>query len=182
MNLVLIGFMGVGKTSVGKRLAERLGCPLIETDALIEEAFSMTITEIFKRYGEVSFRKKEKTVVKRISKLRRCVIATGGGVVLDRENIDRLKAHGLLIHLSLSPRTIYRRIGYQAIRPLLQTDNPWKTLEALFHAREALYRAYSHFTVDRNGLNVEKTVERVLEIVASYGGAGRLQRLLARKG
>jgi shikimate kinase len=103
-------------------------------------------------------------------------------VVLDRENIDRLKAHGLLIHLSLSPRTIYRRIGYQAIRPLLQTDNPWKTLEALFYSREALYRAYSHFTVDRNGLNVEKTVERVLDIVASYGGAGRLQRLLARKG
>lgn len=182
MNLVLIGFMGVGKTSVGKRLAERLGFPLYETDAFIEEAFSMTIPEIFERYGEVSFRKKEKAVVKRISKLRRCVIATGGGVVLDRENIDLLKAHGLLIHLSLSPRTIYRRIGHQAIRPLLQTDNPWKTLEALFHSREALYRAYSHFTVDRNGLNVEKTVERVLDIVASYGGGGKFQRLLARKG
>ncbi|UCD72147.1 MAG: chorismate synthase [Syntrophobacterales bacterium] len=182
MNLILIGFMGVGKTSVGERLAERLGCPLIDTDALIEEVYSMTVAEIFEKYGEASFRKTEKAVVERVSKLRECVIATGGGVVLDRENIDRLKGHGLLIHLSLSPRAIYRRIGSEAKRPLLKTNNPRKILKALFQSREALYRAYSDFTVERNGMNVEETVERILEMVASCGAAGRFQHHLSRKG
>ena len=172
MNLVLIGFMGVGKTIVGKRLAERLNYYFIDTDGLIEEMESMTIAEIFERYGETLFRKREGAVVENVSRLERCVIATGGGVVLNPHNIARLKDHGLLVHLSLSLETIYERIGQFSTRPLFKKENPGQALEALFRSREPLYQACSDITVDRNGLDVEETVEKVLQCVRSYTGRG----------
>lgn len=169
MNLVLIGFMGVGKTSVGKGLARRLEWPFIDTDSLIEAAYSMPVAMIFAKHGETSFRATEKRVVEDVAKRRRSVIATGGGVVLDRENVDRLKKQGILIHLTLSPENIFHRIGHQKERPLLETENPRLTLETLFQSREQLYRTYSDVTIDRNGLGVDETVERVLTMVASHG-------------
>jgi len=176
MNLVLIGFMGVGKTSVGKGLAQRWGWPFIDTDALIEEARSMSILEIFATYGEASFRETEKAVVKRATRRRRCVIATGGGVVLCRENVDRLRRHGLLIHLTLSPGTIFYRIGQVSDRPLLQTENPQRTLKTLFQSREVLYRACSDVTINRDTLSVDETVEKVVEAVGSWGIIGSSDR------
>ena len=169
MNLILIGFMGVGKTCVGKGAAQRLGWSFIDTDTLIEEARSMTIPEIFAKHGNTSFRKTEKAVVESVARSHRCVIATGGGVVLDPENVDRLRRHGFLIHLTLSPDIIFDRIGHQSDRPLLQTDNPRETLEALFQSRESLYRACSDFTIDRNGLNVNETVEKMIEAIGLHG-------------
>lgn len=166
MNLVLIGFMGVGKTSVGKELARRLEWPFIDTDSLIEAAYSMPVARIFAKHGEASFRETEKRVVKDVAGRRQSVIATGGGVVLDRENIDRLKKQGILIHLTLSPEIIFYRIGHQSGRPLLETENRWQMLETLLQSREQLYRTYSDYTIDRNGLGVSETVERVLAMVA----------------
>jgi shikimate kinase len=93
--------------------------------------------------------------------------------VLDRENIDRLRSQGLLIHLTLTLETIFHRIGHENERPLLETDNPRQTLENLFRTRERLYRTCSDFTVDRNGLGVDETVEKVLALMASHGIAGR---------
>ena len=172
MNLVLIGFMGVGKTTVGKRLAERLNYFFIDTDGLIEEIDSMTIAEIFERYGETSFRKRERAVVENVSGLERCVVATGGGVVLDPQNICRLKDHGLLIHLILSPETICQRIGQGSTRPLFQKEDPRQVLQAFYRSREPLYQACRDITVDRNGLDVEETVEKILRCVHSYTGRG----------
>ncbi|NIS59176.1 MAG: AAA family ATPase [Proteobacteria bacterium] len=169
MNVVLIGFMGVGKTSVGKKCAERLKWSLFDTDTLIEEACSMTVPEIFAQHGEAWFREMEKTIVERVTKRQECVIATGGGVVLDRENVDRLRQNGLLIHLTMSPEVIFHRIGRHSERPLLQTENPRLTLESLFRSRERLYRACSDVTIDRTRLSVEETVEKVIETVRSYG-------------
>jgi shikimate kinase len=162
MNLVFIGFMGVGKTCVGKGVAERLAWPFIDTDLLIEEALAMSVPQIFAQHGETVFRQVEREVVGRVAQRTRCVIATGGGVVLDPENIDALKENGLLIHLSLSPQTIFDRIGHQSDRPLLETDRPRQTLESLFQERDRLYRACSDLTIDRNGLGVDETIERVL--------------------
>jgi shikimate kinase len=167
MNLVFIGFMGVGKTSVGRAVAERLGRPFVDTDASIEHVLAMSVAEIFEKHGEALFRKVEKSVVEEVARQKGCVIATGGGVVLDRENVDRLQRHGLLIHLTLSPETIYHRIGYRSDRPLLRAENPWHALTSLFHSRERLYRACCDLTIDRNGLSVEETMEKVLALVAS---------------
>jgi shikimate kinase len=166
MNLVLIGFMGVGKTSVGQRLAERLGWPFVDTDALIEEAYSMTVSEIFEQFGEPLFRQMERTVVEFVSKKNDCVIATGGGVVLDPENILRLKTNGVLIHLDLSPETISDRIGPKLTRPLLQKKGPpLQTLETLYRMRSPLYRSCCDHRVDREGLDVEETVDRIMEVM-----------------
>jgi len=169
VNLVLIGFMGVGKTSVGMGLAERLRRPFIDTDSLIEEAYSLPITRIFEKHGEASFRETERRVVEEVGNRRRCVIATGGGVVLWKENVECLRRRGLLVHLTLSPETIFRRIGHETERPLLNTDNPRQTLETLFRSRDRLYRACSDFTIDRDGLGVDETVERVLALAALHG-------------
>ncbi|NIO06153.1 MAG: AAA family ATPase [Proteobacteria bacterium] len=169
MNLVLIGFMGVGKTSIGKELAGRLKWSFIDTDSLIEESYSMSVATIFAKHGEASFRETERKVVEGIAKRQRCVIATGGGVVLDRQNVDCLKRRGLLIHLTLSLEAIFHRIGHQNERPLLKTQDPWKTLETLFRFREQLYRTHSDFTIDRDGLGVNETVERILTLVSSHG-------------
>ena len=167
MNLVFIGFMGVGKTSVGRAVAGRLGRPFIDTDASIEHALAMSVAEIFEKHGEALFREVEKGVVEEVARQKGCVIATGGGVVLDRENVDRLRKHGFLIHLTLTPETIYRRIGHRSDRPLLRGENPRQALTSLFQSRERLYRACSDLTIDRNGLNVEETMEKVLALVAS---------------
>ena len=162
MNLVFIGFMGVGKTIVGKGVAQRLAWPFIDTDVLVEEVLAMSVPQIFTQHGETVFRQVERDVVAHVAERTRCVIATGGGVVLDPQNVDALKRHGLLIHLSLSPQTIFHRIGHQSNRPLLWTDRPQQTLESLFQERERVYRACSDLTIDRNGLGVDETIERVL--------------------
>ena len=173
MNLVFVGFMGVGKTIVGKGVAKRLAWPFIDTDLLIEEALAMSVPQIFTQHGETVFRQVERDVVARVVQQTRCVIATGGGVVLDRQNVDALKRHGLLIHLSLSPQTIFHRIGHESHRPLLWTDRPQQTLESLFQERERLYRACSDLTIDRNGLGVDETVEKILTMTDPHTGRTR---------
>lgn len=180
MNVVLIGFMGVGKTSVGEGLAERLEWSFIDTDTLIEEGHSMSIVEIFAEHGEALFRETEKAVIRRVARRRRCVIATGGGVVLDQENVDLLRKNGLLIHLTLSPGVIYRRIGHLSQRPLLQTDRPLETLKTLFRKRETLYRACSDITINRDRLSVDETIDRVVEALVACGTGGRLAEMARR--
>jgi shikimate kinase len=181
MNVVLIGFMGVGKTSVGERLAERLGRPFVDTDGLIEEERGMTVREIFERCGEPSFRETEKAVVARAAKLRDGVIATGGGAVLDPENVARLREGGVLIHLTLSPEAICERVGGERTRPLLPGGCPGQAFEAFFNGREARYRACCDVTIDRNGIDVEETVDRIVKElnaecrVRNAGRTGRWQ-------
>jgi shikimate kinase len=182
MNLILIGFMGVGKTSVGKGLAKRLGWPFIDTDALIERARSMTISEIFATCGEACFRKLEKAVIEDVARREGWVVATGGGAVLDPENVDRLRKSGFLIHLTVSPETLFHRIGHLPERPLLRTDNPRQTLEILFRSREDLYHACSHLTIDRNGLGLNETIQRVLEALAIRGIIPRPQNQAIERG
>jgi shikimate kinase len=163
MNVVLIGFMGVGKTSVGQRLAERLGWPFVDTDGLIEEERGMTVREIFERHGEPSFRETEKVVVARAAKLRARVISTGGGAVLHPGNVERLREGGILVHLTLSPGAICERVGGERTRPLLPGSEPGQAFEAFFKARETLYRGCCDITIDRNGIDVEETVDRILD-------------------
>ena len=173
MNIVLIGFMGVGKTSVGQKLAERLGRRFVDTDGLIEEERGMTVREVFERDGEPSFRETERGVVARVAKLRDRVVSTGGGTVLDPRNVERLKEEGgVLVHLTLPPEVIRERVGGGRSRPLLPGDGPGEAFEAFFRAREVLYRACCDVTVDRNGIDVEETVDRIIKVL-NAGGEGR---------
>src|SRR3989338_3633633 len=122
-NIVLIGFMGTGKTSVGKILASKLGRPVADVDQRIEERQKRKIREIFESEGEARFRAFEKEAVAEIASGEGVVITTGGGVVLDPANIAALKKNGILVALSATPETIHRRVKNARHRPLLlKTD------------------------------------------------------------
>ena len=108
-NVALIGFMGVGKTAVGKALAEKLNKKFVEMDALIEQKAGKPIPDVFQQDGEIAFRELEIEVAKEVSGKKNTVIACGGGVVLNKINIDRLRRECVIIYLAASPRTILKR-------------------------------------------------------------------------
>ena len=138
-NIVLTGFMGTGKTAVGRELARRLGMRLIELDTEIEKAEGMTINEIFSRHGEPYFRDRETEMVKRFAKQDNLVISTGGGVVLREENMKALREKGVIVCLTASPETILRRISTSDERPLLKVDDPLKKIKDLLEYRRPYY-------------------------------------------
>src|SRR5262245_34753784 len=122
-NLALIGFMGTGKSSVGRSLADHLRFGFVDTDELIECRAGQTISEIFKQHGEPVFRDLESKVVTELSSQQRLVISTGGGLAANPENLASLKTHALVVCLWASPDTIWERVRLQSHRPLLQTPN-----------------------------------------------------------
>lgn len=161
-NIVLTGFMGAGKSSVGRKLVERLGMSVIDTDDLIERSAGMRIFEIFAKHGEPHFRELEKKAVAEASKLENRVIITGGGVVLKEENMKNLRRNGIIIYLHAKPEVIYSRIKHEVHRPLLQVENPMKKIKELLEYR-APYYANNDFTVDTSELTVEQVVEEILK-------------------
>jgi shikimate kinase len=170
--IILIGFMGTGKTVVGRRLAERLGLNFIDTDGLIEDTLGMSIERIFEQHGEPYFRKIEKEVVASISRDHGLVVATGGGVVLDGENVANLKRMGTIIHLSAGPDVILERTRSQGHRPLLQTEDAKRRIENLLDQRAPLY-AVADLEIDTSELGFEDIVERILRYLQeSENGSG----------
>lgn len=139
-NLALAGFMGTGKTSVGRLVAAQLRFDYVDTDALIEASAGRSITEIFARDGEVAFRELERQVVAALSLRRKTVIATGGGLVANPDNLASLKQHALVVCLWASPETIWKRVRHQTHRPLLRSPDPQVKIRALLAEREPFYR------------------------------------------
>ena len=139
-NLALVGFMGTGKSSVGRLAAELLQFEFVDTDELIESQSGISIEEIFKQQGEGAFRQLEQDVVSKLSQRQKLVIATGGGLVADPANMASLKTHALVVCLWASPETIWERVQTQTHRPLLQTADPLGKIRELFALRDPLYR------------------------------------------
>ena len=139
-NLALIGFMGTGKSSTGHIVAELLGFEFLDTDQLIEEQTGKSISEIFSQSGEVGFRTLEKRVGQWLASKTKTVIATGGGFVTSRENLDSLKAHALVVCLWASPEAIYERVRHQSHRPLLREPDPLEKIRGMLVEREPNYR------------------------------------------
>jgi shikimate kinase len=140
VNLALIGFMGTGKTSVGRLVAESLDFDYLDTDEMIQSATGKTVTEIFKNDGEKNFRALEEKVVEEISARTKTVIATGGGLPTNTKNLDRLKSHALVVCLWASPEKIWERVKNQSHRPLLHDENPQAKIRELLAAREPFYK------------------------------------------
>ncbi|MEE8167723.1 MAG: shikimate kinase [Candidatus Hydrothermarchaeales archaeon] len=168
-NIVLTGFMGSGKSAVGKRLAQRLGTKVIDTDDLIEERACTSITSIFSEHGEKHFRELEKSVVKDVSQLDNRVIITGGGVVLDPENIENLKRNGVIVYLPVEPDVAYERVKRRTHRPLLQVEDPLKTIKELMEYRAQFY-ANNDYEIDTFKLTVDEVVENILRDVKPFIG------------
>lgn len=139
-NLALIGFMGTGKSSVGKLVADLLRFTFLDTDQLIEARAGKSITHIFTQEGEPAFRDWERRVVLELVDLRKTVISTGGGLPLNPANLESLKTHALVVCLWSSPATIYERVRAHTHRPLLQDPDPLEKIRQLLAAREPYYR------------------------------------------
>ena len=151
-NIVLIGFMGSGKSSIGRLVAARLGFQFVDTDAVLVEREGREIAEIFAREGEARFRDLESAVLASLSARDRCVISTGGGVVLREENRALLHDLGFTVWLTASEDVIFQRVSRNTKRPLLQTANPRETVAQLLAARRPLYEAAAQFTVETSAL------------------------------
>lgn len=159
-NIVLIGFMGTGKSTVGKRLAQSLAWDFVDTDCEIGDVTNMSVTDIFRRHGETRFRSEERIVVTRLSQQEQMVIATGGGTVLIPQNWYLLAQNGIMINLYASLDVILSRIGHKNDRPLLK--GPIEAIEKLWSERQGCY-AQADFTVDTSQQTIDEVVNEILE-------------------
>lgn len=157
-HVILIGFMGAGKTTIGKRLSRKLGVSLLDTDRLIEEEENTTISRIFETKGEEAFRQAETRMLKTLAKCEdKAVISVGGGLPMREENRKILKETGTVVYLRVQPDTVLKRLKGDTARPLLQGGDAQKKVRTLLNDREALYQEAAHITVDVD----DKTVGQI---------------------
>ena len=161
-NIVLTGFMGSGKSAVGRRVAGRLRFQFIDTDQFIVARAGMPISVIFARHGEEHFRDLETAALESLASQRRCVIATGGGVVMKERNRAILKALGFVVWLTASEEVIFQRVSRNDKRPLLQTEDPRATIAQLLAARRPLYESTAEFTVDTSAMSHDEAADAVI--------------------
>jgi shikimate kinase len=164
-NILLIGPMGAGKTTIGRLLAKNLGFLFLDTDKEIERKTGASIPLFFEYEGEVGFRKRESEVIEDLLKLEPIVLATGGGSVLLPENRLRLQASGFIVYLYCPVEKQLERTHKDPNRPLLKTDNPQKKLMELFEVRDPIYRQLADYVVD-TGLSSSRHV--VKQIIKAY--------------
>jgi 3-dehydroquinate synthase len=165
MKIVLTGFMGTGKTSVGRKLSEKLGYPFIDSDTLIEEREGMPISLIFKEKGEEYFRKVECEMIEDISRRHDVVIATGGGVIKNRENVENLRRRGVIFCLTADPEIILKRVMLEGgKRPLLDVEEPLNEIKKLLSDREEFYKQADVF-VKTDFITPGETSEEIMSLL-----------------
>lgn len=160
-NVFLVGLMGAGKSTVGKRLARAIGFEFLDSDQVIEDRTGASIPLIFEIEGETGFRARETRIIEELTQRRAVVLATGGGVVLAAENRARLCARGLVVYLHAPVDLLYARTRRDRRRPLLQTADPHARLSELFGARDPLYRECADLIVDTARRTVRELVEHI---------------------
>jgi shikimate kinase len=149
-NIILIGFMGAGKSTVGKLLSKKLGKKFLDTDEIVEKKMSLTISQIFEKYGEAYFRDIESQVVKEVSTVGNQVISLGGGAILRDENVRILKEKGVLIYLNVPLSELKKRLRGVQDRPLLKVEDAEAQVEKIFTSRKKRYEEVADFIVDGN--------------------------------
>lgn len=164
-NIVLIGFMGCGKTTVGTTLAEKLQFSLLDTDAYIEKREHKTISQIFDEDGEEYFRNVETDSLRELIRdTADTVISSGGGLPLREVNANLLKELGTVIYLTAKPDTIYDRVKDSTTRPLLQVEDPKQRIVELLEYRRPLYESASHYKVATDDKTVDEIVDEIIKI------------------
>ena len=164
-NLVLLGLMGVGKTTLGKVVAKKQGLKFIDTDLMIEKNCSMKISEIFKKRGEKFFRLEEKKEVLKSLKETNSVIALGGGAFLNKIVRDNILKNAISIWLDIDLKTLNQRIKWNKKRPLLNTENKRERIYKLYNERKNIYKLANH-KIDCNNLTKDNIIK---EIIILYG-------------
>jgi len=170
-NIVLIGFMGTGKTTVAKLLAQYLKKKYISTDKEIEELSGKKIQKIFKEEGEIGFREKEIKAIKKVAHKKNAIIDCGGGVVLNKINIDRLKLGGVIFLLKASPETILKRINKEkGVRPLLAVNNSLATIKKLLQFRQPFYNRAADYIIKTDQKTPEMIARKIIKIYYEHMG------------
>ena len=168
--IALIGFMGTGKTAAGKVLARKLGREFVELDSLIERKAGKTIPEIFRQEGEVAFRELEIEAAKEVTGRRNVVIACGGGMVLNKINIDRLRKECLIVYLTASPDVILQRTADSIReRPLLDVGDRALAVQKLLESRKPFYEQAADITVDTSERDIDSIAKQIISQVKAYG-------------
>ncbi|MDD5067795.1 MAG: shikimate kinase, partial [bacterium] len=161
-----------GKTSTGKILARRLGYRLMDTDRFLEEQTGMKIRTIFRKHGEVYFRALESRLCRRIPGLKKIVVATGGGIVLNPDNMKNLGKNGLIVNLRASPDVLWLRVRHKKNRPLLNVEEPSAVLKKLWKQRKPFYDR-ADLIIRTDALSVAQTADKIISLLMKrYGFPG----------
>ena len=177
-HIILIGFMGCGKSSVGKRLSYLLKQPYVDTDDRIEEKEGKKITQIFADEGEEYFRQQETEVIKGLFDAKQpYVVSVGGGLVLREKNRRIIRKQGICIYLRATADTLYERLKRDTQRPLLQVEDPKARIESLLEERSAIYESCADRIVDVDGLDLPQVAELVRRAFEDEKAARRQRRM-----
>jgi shikimate kinase len=173
VHIILIGYRGTGKSRVGKRLAAKLQMPFYDTDELIKAAAGRSIQEMVAENGWAYFREREREIVRELAVMHRSVIATGGGAVMDEENADIFKKHGVLIWLNADVKTIVERIqadiGSRERRPSFSDDDIFQETEDVLRKRIPVYSGLADFSIDTVGKNINEIVNNICQFLSRTG-------------
>jgi len=165
-SIVLIGFMGTGKSSVGRRLAHVTGWPRFDTDQMIATALGMSITKIFAKLGEEDFREEETIVLNELDPDKLSIIVTGGGVVLRPKNVARLHELGIVVCLTANLPTLLKRLARRSHRPLLEAEDRSATVKSLLRERQPLYEKAADLTIDTSSLSHDQVAQSIQDSLA----------------
>lgn len=166
-SIVLVGIMGCGKSTVGKRLAQRLGLEFVDADSEIERAANMTVSEIFAAHGEAYFRSGEERVIARLLSEGPQVLATGGGAFMSEATRAEISQYGLSVWLKVDFETVMARVRRRSTRPLLQNPDPEGTMRKLLAEREPVY-ATAALTVTSKDVPHDAVVDQIMITMADY--------------
>src|ERR1700736_4676879 len=161
-NIVLVGFMGSGKSSVGREIARRLGFRFIDTDTTIRQKHGKSIPDIFASFGEPFFRDEENKALQDLQDVEHVVVATGGGIVLQPRNHALLRSLGVVVWLTATEEVIWERVSRNQNRPLLKTPDPRTTISTLMSTRYPLYRSLADIIVETSGLTHQEVADRAV--------------------
>lgn len=169
-NIVLIGFMGCGKTSVGMKLSYRLRMPVMDTDKLIEQREHRSIKEIFRESGEHYFREVETRLLGELKdKSYRSIYSVGGGTPVKEGNGALLKKLGTVVYLRIRPENVYQRLKNDTTRPLLQCEDPLERIRSLMNERKNAYEGCADFVIDVDHLSVDNIVDEIERKLSAKG-------------
>lgn len=162
-SIVLIGFMGAGKSSVGRCLERRIGLRRVDTDELVAKKLRLRITEIFAQHGETRFRQAETEILRSLVLPRPAIVVTGGGTILGGENVSLLKRLGTIVWLDGDENVLFQRAMRKGDRPLLQTEDPRATFQTLFTSRRSIYADAADIRIDSSNRTHEQVADAILK-------------------
>jgi shikimate kinase len=163
--IALIGFMGSGKSAVGRELSRRIGWPQHDTDEMIREQFGLSIPDIFARHGEPAFRDAETALLKTLRQGIAGIVVTGGGIILRSENVQLLRGMGRIIWLDAEEEVLWQRVSKHNTRPLLQAPDPRARFTGLLQERLPLYQAAADYRINTSNTSIGEATNEIIALL-----------------